>query len=187
MQTGSHGPSGASTSKSADVDDREVQSVISHDEEEESSDEGDFDKKIASSRRRIKPTDCLFCPVRTSSVATILSHMSKSHSFFLPDRDHLVDVSGLLSYLGEKIVVGNICIYCPHGGKEFGTLEGVRRHMIDKAHCKLAYETEEDRAEVLDFYAGEDGEGVDWEDVEITSEADESEDRHSVSDYIVLR
>ena len=97
--------------------------------------------------------------------------MSHQHSFFVPDGEYLSDVSGFLSYLGNKIVIGNICLYCPNGGKEFGNLNSVRRHMADKAHCKLAYETEEDRAELADFYqyssAAADEAG--WEDIDMDS------------------
>ncbi|WWD00267.1 hypothetical protein V866_007176 [Kwoniella sp. B9012] len=84
-------------------------------------------------------------------------------------QDILLDLPGLLSYLGEKVAVGNLCLYCPNGGREFGSLEAVRKHMIDKAHCKLAYEMEEDRAELADFYdfAGPDEMAEsDWEDME---------------------
>lgn len=93
--------------------------------------------------------------------------MSRLHSFFIPDRDILIDLPGLLSYLGEKIAIGNLCLYCPNGGREFGSIEAVRKHMIDKAHCKLAYDAEEDRVELADFYdyAG-DGSQSDWEDMD---------------------
>ncbi|TEB37586.1 hypothetical protein FA13DRAFT_1786751 [Coprinellus micaceus] len=40
-----------------------------------------------------------------------LEHMSVTHSFFVPDIDYLTDLSGLIAYLGEKIAVGNVCIY----------------------------------------------------------------------------
>lgn len=95
--------------------------------------------------------------------------MSKEHSFFIPDQDLLVDLDGLIGYLGEKIAGGNLCLYCPNGGKEFNSTEAVRKHMIDKSHCKIAYETDEDRAELADFYAFEglsDENQSDWEDVE---------------------
>lgn len=132
-------------------------------------DEGDLADRIAAARRVIQPTDCLFCSERFASVVESTTHMSTTHSFFIPDRERLCDLSGLLAYLGEKVAVGNLCLYCPNGGREFGSLEAVRRHMRDVAHCKIAYASEEDRAELADFYAfrsvgDEDGEG-DWEDV----------------------
>lgn len=94
--------------------------------------------------------------------------MSSAHSFFVPDRDTLVDLPGLLTYLGEKIIVGNICLFCPGGIKEFGTVESTRRHMIDKGHCKIAFESDEDRAELADFYGFDviDDDDDGWEDVD---------------------
>ncbi|WWD07986.1 hypothetical protein V865_006096 [Kwoniella europaea PYCC6329] len=139
------------------------------DTDSEEEEDGDFSARIAKARRRIQPTDCLFCPANHNSIDDNTKHMAKSHSFFIPDQDILLDLPGLLSYLGEKVAVGNLCLYCPNGGREFGSLEAVRKHMIDKAHCKLAYETEEDRAELADFYdfAGPDEMAEsDWEDME---------------------
>ena len=102
-------------------------------------------------------------------------HMAHQHSFFIPNKEHLSDMSGLLSYLGEKIGMGNICLYCPHGGKEFGSLESVRKHMNDKTHCKMAYETDADKAEVSEFYEHPIAEDdSDWEDAEMVSGENES-------------
>ncbi|KAG8761059.1 hypothetical protein FRC14_007840 [Serendipita sp. 396] len=135
-----------------------------------------IDQKIAQARTRLTIADCLFCSNRSDSLSTNLSHMSVAHGFFIPDADYLVDLEGLIAYLGEKIAVGNVCIYCygrrrKHAnvkghtrkdegdeedetvtGREFRSLEGTRRHMIDKTHCKIAYETEEERLELSDYY-----------------------------------
>ncbi|WVQ78245.1 hypothetical protein IAT38_000328 [Cryptococcus sp. DSM 104549] len=137
-------------------------------DEDEDDEEGDFETKMANLRRKIKPADCLFCPHHFGSVDENISHMRKSHGFFIPDQDILIDLPGLLSYLGEKVALANLCLWCPNGGKEFGSLEAVRSHMTDKNHCKLAYETDEDRAELADFYdfRGDSEEGEGWEDME---------------------
>ncbi|EIN11378.1 hypothetical protein PUNSTDRAFT_111550 [Punctularia strigosozonata HHB-11173 SS5] len=111
-----------------------------------------IDEKIAAARSRLSPAHCLFCPQISSSLETNLEHMSSKHSFFVPDAEYLVDLPGLLTYLGEKIAVGNVCIYCNEKGREFRTLTAVRKHMLDKGHCKIAYDTEDDRLEVSDFY-----------------------------------
>ncbi|WVR04396.1 hypothetical protein IAU60_001398 [Kwoniella sp. DSM 27419] len=130
--------------------------------------EGDFAARIAKARRRIQPTDCLFCSRGNDTIEANVSHMAKIHSFFVPDQDILLDIRGLLSYLGEKVAVGNLCLFCPNGGREFGSLEAVRKHMVDKNHCKLAYETDEDRAELADFYDYAGGSDLDseWEDMD---------------------
>lgn len=111
-----------------------------------------IDQKIASARSRLSPSHCLFCPTLSSSLPENLTHMSTAHSFFVPEADYLVDLAGLITYLGEKIAVGNVCIYCNGKGREFRTLEAVRKHMVDKSHCKIAYEEEKDRLEVSDYY-----------------------------------
>ncbi len=100
------------------------------------------------------------------SIAKAVKHMSEVHSFFIPDVEYLVDLEGLLQYLGEKISIGNICLFC--NGKSFNSMESVQQHMVwkkktplflfatdsnkrDQAHCKLPYE-EKDEDEYLDFY-----------------------------------
>jgi pre-60S factor REI1 len=111
-----------------------------------------LDEKIAAARSRLSPTDCLFCAHVSSSLADNLIHMSGEHSFFVPDIEYLTDPTGLITYLGEKVAVGNVCIYCNGKGREFRTLDAVRKHMIDKSHCKIAYDTERDMLEISDFY-----------------------------------
>lgn len=111
-----------------------------------------IDEKIAAARARLSSSHCLFCPQECTSLEDNLNHMSQAHSFFIPDADYLIDISGLISYLGEKIAVGNVCIFCNEKGREFRSLEAVRKHMVDKSHCKIAYESSDDRLEVSDFY-----------------------------------
>lgn len=111
-----------------------------------------LDAKIAAARSRLSPTSCLFCTHTSSSLSENLTHMASAHSFFIPDADYLIDLPGLITYLGEKIAVGNVCIYCNGKGRELRTLEAARKHMLDKAHCKIAYDTKDDRLEVSDFY-----------------------------------
>ncbi|KAI0048301.1 hypothetical protein FA95DRAFT_1605394 [Auriscalpium vulgare] len=111
-----------------------------------------LDQKIAAARSRLSPAHCLFCSTVSSSLETNLTHMSAEHSFFIPDADYLVDLTGLIIYLGEKIAVGNVCIYCNGKGREFRTVDAVRKHMIDKSHCKIAYDSENDMLEVSDYY-----------------------------------
>jgi pre-60S factor REI1 len=112
-----------------------------------------LDEKIAAARSRLSPLHCLFCTHTPSSTfEDNLTHMSSEHSFFIPDAEYLVDPTGLITYLGEKVAVGNVCIYCNGKGREFRTLDAVRKHMVDKSHCKIAYDTEKDMLEMSDFY-----------------------------------
>ncbi|TDL24214.1 hypothetical protein BD410DRAFT_745544 [Rickenella mellea] len=111
-----------------------------------------IDAKIAAARSRLSSSACLFCPTTSASLADNLTHMSTVHSFFIPDAEYLVDLEGLITYLGEKIAVGNVCVYCNAKSRDFRTIEAVRKHMVDKSHCKIAYDSESDRLEISDFY-----------------------------------
>jgi len=93
--------------------------------------------------------DCLFCTQKFETFDENMRHMTKIHSFFIPEIEYLVDSHGLIKYLGEKVSIGNVCLYCSKGTK---SLESVRNHMIDKGHCKIAYETEVDIMEFDEFY-----------------------------------
>ncbi|KAL1743059.1 C2H2 type zinc-finger-domain-containing protein [Schizophyllum fasciatum] len=123
------------------------------DEDEEDELAMTIDQKIAAARTRLSPdANCLFCTHTSTSLSDNLLHMSSVHSFFIPDAEYLVDPAGLIRYLGEKIAVGNVCIYCSTSSKEFRSLEAVRKHMVDKTHCKIAYAAESDKLEISDFY-----------------------------------
>lgn len=99
----------------------------------------------------IPVTDCLFCPHHSSSLMKNVAHMTKIHSFFIPDIEYLSDLKGLIQYLGEKVGVGKICLWCNEKGKSFYSTEAVQAHMNDKSHCKLL--TDGDAAlEFADFY-----------------------------------
>lgn len=47
--------------------------------------------------------ECLFCSSVSSSLENNLNHMSVKHGFFLPDADYLVDVEGMVTYLGNYV------------------------------------------------------------------------------------
>ena len=112
-----------------------------------------IEDRIASLRSRISPLQCLFCSVSAfTSIDENVSHMAAVHSFFIPDLEYLTDLSGLLSSLGERIAVENTCIFCLKKSREFRSLEAVRKHMLDKGHCKIAYDTESEKLAVSDFY-----------------------------------
>ncbi|GAB1299275.1 Zinc finger protein 622 [Apodemus speciosus] len=99
----------------------------------------------------IPVTDCLFCPHHSCSLVKNVAHMTKVHSFFIPDIEYLSDLKGLIQYLGEKVGVGKICLWCNEKGKSFYSTEAVQAHMNDKSHCKLF--TDGDAAlEFADFY-----------------------------------
>ena len=96
-------------------------------------------------------TDCLFCPHRSVSLEENMKHMTRSHSFFVPDLEFVLDLKGLLTYLCEKVGVGNMCLYCNDKGKNFFSTEAVQNHMVDKGHTKINYEGDS-ILEYADFY-----------------------------------
>uniref|UniRef100_UPI0037E82909 cytoplasmic 60S subunit biogenesis factor ZNF622 n=1 Tax=Semicossyphus pulcher TaxID=241346 RepID=UPI0037E82909 len=137
-----------------DVDDDDMEE---DDEEEETMDQEEGDSAASSDLHpaalpgSIPVTDCLFCSHHSKSLMKNVAHMTKAHGFFIPDVEFLVDLKGLIRYLGEKVGAGNVCLWCNEKGRSFYSAEAVQSHMTDKSHCKLF--TEGDAAlEFADFY-----------------------------------
>ncbi|KAM4604756.1 cytoplasmic 60S subunit biogenesis factor ZNF622 [Polymixia lowei] len=142
-----------------DVDDEDEDEMEDEDDEETmEQEEGDDAAASSSSAPRpvvlpgsIPLTDCLFCSHHSRSLMKNLAHMTRVHSFFIPDVEFLVDLKGLIRYLGEKVGAGNVCLWCNEKGRSFYSTEAVQGHMTDKSHCKLF--TDGDAAlEFADFY-----------------------------------
>lgn len=107
-------------------------------EEREPSDDGEY-----SSAR------CLFCSKKESDINANVDHMLKGHGLFIPERDYLIDLEGLLHYLYRKINENNECLYC-HVIRN--NPAGIRTHMRDKGHCMIAFETEDEQVEIGQYY-----------------------------------
>lgn len=114
--------------------------------------EREIQQRLAKARRIDPSTECLFCGQSQSSLDSSVSHMSSVHGFFVPERKYLVDFEGLLRYLADKVAVGHVCLWCNGHGRGFHDLGAVRKHMLDKSHCKVAYDRQEDQLELSDFY-----------------------------------
>ncbi|KAE8149534.1 C2H2 type zinc-finger-domain-containing protein [Aspergillus avenaceus] len=112
------------------------------DEKDEEEDEEMEDDGFSSSR-------CLFCNEKSADIQQNTDHMLKSHGMFIPEKDFLVDLEGLLKYLHRKINENSECIYC-HGIRN--SPEGARGHMRDKGHCMIAFETEDEQIEIGQYY-----------------------------------
>lgn len=113
--------------------------------------DGDDDDDDEIEEDTLEVTDCLFCPHRSMSLEENMKHMTRSHSFFIPDLEFMVDLKGLVTYLCEKVGVGNMCLYCNDKGKNFFSTEAVQNHMVDKGHTKINYEGDA-VLEYADFY-----------------------------------
>jgi len=107
------------------------------DEEEEN--EADLEDTVmaedpSTTTRQAKPvdalTDCLFCNHKAETFEDNMTHMTNVHSLFIPDIEYLVDLRGMIRYLGEKITVGNVCIFCNGKGRGMKSVDAVRKHMV---------------------------------------------------------
>ncbi|XP_005090745.1 zinc finger protein 622 [Aplysia californica] len=84
--------------------------------------------------------ECLFCSFLSSSLENNVNHMTSAHGFFLPDAEYISDLEGLITYLGEKVGAGKVCLWCNDKGKRFHNTKDVQRHMVDKGHCKMLHD-----------------------------------------------
>jgi len=137
--------------------------------------------QVLEGRKKLPRFACLFCSSPSfDDIDAQLAHMRTSHSFVLPEEEYLIDRPGLMDYLADKVSLGFVCLWCNGRGRSFHSLEAVWKHMEDRGHQKLAYDDEESRLELSDFYdftssypqaeGGEDddneGEDDGWEEVD---------------------
>ena len=85
---------------------------------------------------------------------------------FIPERPYLTDLEGLILYLSRKVHDDYQCLYC---GRLKWSEDGIKTHMRDSSHCKIAYDTEEQHLEIGDFYDfrstySDADDDEDWED-----------------------
>ena len=134
-------------SKETDPENTESENAesLSHNGDDDDDEDDDIEEDT------LEVTDCLFCPHHSVSLEENLKHMTRSHSFFIPDLEYVVDLKGLVTYLCEKVGMGNMCLYCNDKGKSFFSLEAVQSHMVDKGHTKMNYDGDA-VLEYADFY-----------------------------------
>ncbi|KUI53571.1 hypothetical protein VP1G_00868 [Cytospora mali] len=92
---------------------------------------------------------CLFCNHESPDVPTNVIHMEKTHGMFIPERQYLVKLEGLLGSLQQRIQEFNECLFC---GKVKANAYAVQTHMRDTAHCRIPYTTEDEQLEIGEFY-----------------------------------
>ena len=121
-----------------------------HDNEDEASDISDNeDEEDDIAPLPIGPNICIFDGKEFSCTEACLEYSRLRYGFFIPDQEYLTDLDGLLNYLGEKVKLGGLCLYCQ---KQFTPGKPCMDHMVSKAHCKLRYEDGVDLDEYEDFY-----------------------------------
>jgi len=74
----------------------------------------------------LPPNHCLFCDSGNECFESNLEHMSREHSFFIPDVEYCTDIEGLLEYLGGKVGEGILCLWCNEKGKQFYDVKSVQ-------------------------------------------------------------
>jgi len=92
---------------------------------------------------------CLFCNLDLPSIPANAQHMEKVHGMFIPEKDYLVNLDGLIGSLHEKIHADHECLYC---GKLKPSVFGLQTHMRDLGHCKIPFDTEDQQLEIGEFY-----------------------------------
>jgi pre-60S factor REI1 len=93
--------------------------------------------------------ECLFCTHTFDTLDNSLDHMQKTHGMFIPERSYLADLEGLIKYLNTKVNEEYECLYC---GRLKWSEDGIKTHMRDTDHCKIAYENEDQQLEIGQFY-----------------------------------
>lgn len=92
---------------------------------------------------------CLFCNYESPTVALSATHMERIHGMFIPEKQYLVDLEGLLGALQQRVMEGHECLFC---NKVKANSEAAQTHMRDTGHCKIPYTTEEEQIEIGEFY-----------------------------------
>ena len=115
----------------------------------ESDEEGEDGDDVQIYEPKLGTHISLFDDKDCGTMDKCLTHMAKKYGFFLPDSEYITDLNGMMEYLGEKVKLGGICLFCQ---KRFPPGPAVQHHMIGKSHCKIAYEEGVDLEELEDFY-----------------------------------
>lgn len=76
---------------------------------------------------------CLFCNRSLGDMENSLKHMARKHGFFVPEKERIMDLEGLIKYLHTKICKKHVCLSC--GSEAFRTSYAVQQHMMNKGHC----------------------------------------------------
>lgn len=122
---------GNSASASASADD--VFGDIDADGDAEA-DDGDSDDESAA----LLVTACLFCSHQSASLEENVAHMTDTHSFFVPYVEYLQDLSGFIQYLGYKVGLGRVCLYCNGRGRaRFASVTALQQHMVRRNFSAL--------------------------------------------------
>ncbi|KAH8740739.1 hypothetical protein FG386_002701 [Cryptosporidium ryanae] len=105
--------------------------------------------KRATQELPYKPVYCYFDNTIHDTMQDCLEYMRVRYSFVVPDKEYVCDLQGLVTYLGEKVFEGHICLYCD---RIFSSLMAVRDHMISLGHTMMGTHLEIQKEEIEQFY-----------------------------------
>lgn len=113
---------------------------------------------------------CLFCNQEAQDLASNVAHMERSHGMFIPEKQYLVELEGLLASLQQRIQKFHECLFC---AKVKSNAFAAQTHMRDTGHCMIPYTTEDEQLEIGEFYDfrgtySDDDEDMDSDDEEST-------------------
>jgi len=92
---------------------------------------------------------CLFETKVFDSMEDNLAYMASKYSFFIPDREYVKDLDGLILCLGEKVQKDFTCLFC---NRIFRSTQACRAHMIDSGHTMIGTHSDTLLGEIGDFY-----------------------------------
>lgn len=131
----------------------ESKEILSHNLMEKTSiDAGKNEGILSHSPSIITHLDCLFCHATFPNVEINANHMTEIHGFSIPNRNHLVDLEGLIMLLTSIVGEAHSCLWCLDGIKPFDSIYQVRQHMIDNDHIRLRYDNRTIKAGLGLFY-----------------------------------
>lgn len=136
--------------RSTDYDEHSASEYAFTDESQaESEDITDKEDAGEDGEERPDVVDCVYCGVHCNTVAENLDHMSVAHGLYVPERRYLENAAGLINFLIERIVISKRCMCCNFHGS---SLESIRAHVASKSHCRIPYESKEERATIAAYY-----------------------------------
>ncbi len=129
-----------------------IQENLLNPDYDEEDDEGEGGEEVGGYHEEPQPIAAnrsIFDKKEFATTEECVKYMEITYGFFIPDKEYLTDLDGLLCYLGEKVKIGGICLYCQ---KQLRPGTPCQNHMINKSHCKLIYDDDIDMDEYGDFY-----------------------------------
>lgn len=116
-------------------------------------------------------TQCIYCSFNSSTIDDNLFHMLNNHGLYIPEREFLTNIEGLIRYLSDLVVIDKECIKC---GFISNKLIGIRQHIKSKGHACIPYEDSYNREFFSQFYTFNEEEEEMEDDKDITAIIDKT-------------